>query len=68
MRWHKKEIHDSKDSDIILYPADAEAWHALDYFDPEFVRDPRNTRLDLSTEGFQPYSSDSTVYFCWTVL
>jgi hypothetical protein len=51
-----------------LYLADAEAWHALDYFDPEFIRDPRNTRLDLSTEGFQPYGSDSTVYSCWTVL
>jgi hypothetical protein len=35
MRWHKKEIHDSEDVDIMSHPMDAEAWHALDHFDPE---------------------------------
>jgi hypothetical protein len=34
-RWHKKEIHDSEDVDIMSHPMDAEAWHALDHFDPE---------------------------------
>jgi hypothetical protein len=54
MRWHKKGIRDSEDLDIMSHPADAEAWHALDRFDPEFARDPRSVRLNLSTDGFQP--------------
>jgi hypothetical protein len=62
MRWHKEGIRDREYADIILYPAYAEAWHALDRFDPEFARDPRSVRLDLLTDGLQPYSSDSTTY------
>jgi hypothetical protein len=26
MRWHKEGKHDSKDSDIMLYPMDGQAW------------------------------------------
>jgi hypothetical protein len=40
-RWHKEGIRDSEDVNIISHPADAEAWHALDHFDPEFTRVPR---------------------------
>jgi hypothetical protein len=39
MRWHKEGIHDSEDTDIMSHPVDAEAWQALDSFDPEFVTD-----------------------------
>jgi hypothetical protein len=63
-RWHKEGIHDSEDIDIMSHPTDAEAWHALNRFDPEFARDPRSVRLDLSTDGFQPYSFDSIAYSC----
>jgi hypothetical protein len=52
MRWHKEETCDSEDSDIMLHLADGEAWQALDRFDPEFARNPRNVRLDLSMDGF----------------
>jgi hypothetical protein len=46
------------------YPVDAEAWHALNHFDPEFAWDPRSVRLGLSMDDFQSYSSDSTAYSC----
>jgi hypothetical protein len=52
MWWHKEGIRDKEDGDIMLHPVDAEAWHALDYFDLEFARDPRSVRLGLSTDGF----------------
>jgi hypothetical protein len=68
MRWHKEGIHDSEDIDIMSHPVDAEAWHALDHFDPKFARGPRSVRLGLSTGGFQPYSSDSNMYSCWPVF
>jgi hypothetical protein len=48
--------------------ANVEAWHALDHFDPEFTWDPMSVCLALSADGFQPYSSDSTVYSCWPVF
>jgi hypothetical protein len=51
----------------ISHTTDAEACHALDHFDPEFARDPRSVRLG-SSNGFQPYSSDSTTYSCWPVF
>jgi hypothetical protein len=54
MRWHKEGIHDSEDPDIMSHPVDAEAWHTLDHFDPEFVRDIRSVHLGLSMDGFQP--------------
>jgi hypothetical protein len=40
MRWHKEGIRDSEDPNIMSHPADDEAWHALNRFDPEFARDP----------------------------
>jgi hypothetical protein len=46
----------------------SDAWHALDRFDLEFARDPKSVCLDLSMDGFQPYSSDSTTYSCWPVF
>jgi hypothetical protein len=64
MRWHKEGIHDREDLDIMSHPADAKAWHALDRFDPKFARDPKSVHLGLSMDGFQLYSSDSTVYSC----
>jgi hypothetical protein len=30
--------------------------------------DPMNVHLGLSTDGFHPYSSDSTTYSCWPVF
>jgi hypothetical protein len=59
MRWHNEGKRESKDPDIMSYPADRVAWQALDCFDPEFARDPRSVHLDLSTDGFHPYSTDS---------
>jgi hypothetical protein len=58
-------MRDSEDVDIMSHHADDEAWHVMDRFDLEFARYPRSVRLGLSTDGFHPYSSDSTAYSCW---
>jgi hypothetical protein len=68
MRWHNKGKRESEDPDIMSHPADSEAWQALDHFDPEFVRYPRSVHLGLSTDGFQPHSTDSHPYSCWPVF
>jgi hypothetical protein len=67
-RWHKKGKHDSEDVDIILHPTHGEAWQALDHFHLEFARDSKSVCLDLSTDGFQPYSTDSTPCSYWPVF
>jgi hypothetical protein len=61
-------ILDSKDADIMSHPVDAEDWHTLDHFDLEFARDPSSVCLGLSTDGFQYYYFDSTMYSCWPVF
>jgi hypothetical protein len=68
MRWHKEGKRDSEDLNIMSHPADTEAWEALDRFDPEFARDHRSVRLDLSTDGFQPHNEASSQYSCWPVV
>jgi hypothetical protein len=68
MRWHHEGKRESEDSDIISHPADSEAWQTLDRFDPEFARDPGSVHLGLSTDGFQPHSTDSHSYSYWPVF
>jgi hypothetical protein len=58
----------AKTPDIMSHPADSEAWQALDRFDSEFARDLRSGDLGLSTDGFQPHSTDSHSYSCWPVF
>jgi hypothetical protein len=68
IRWHNVGKRESEDPNIMSHPTDSEAWQALDHLDPEFARDPRSVRLGLSTDGFQPHSTNSHMYSCWLVF
>jgi hypothetical protein len=68
MRWHKEGKRDSEDSDIMSHPTDGEAWQTLVCFDLEFAREPMSVRLGLSTDDFQPHSTDSSPYSCCPVF
>jgi hypothetical protein len=35
---------------------------------PEFAADPRNVRLALATDGFNPFGNLSTTYSIWPVV
>jgi hypothetical protein len=59
---------DSEDPDIMSHTIDGETWQALDRFDPKFAGDLRSVRLGLSMDGFQSYSTDSSLYSCWLVF
>ncbi|KAI5317423.1 hypothetical protein L3X38_037130 [Prunus dulcis] len=52
MRWHKKKW---VDDDVMRHPVDEEAWKEFNRTFPEFAADPRNVRLGLATDGFNPY-------------
>jgi hypothetical protein len=53
---------------VMVHLSDSEAWKALDDFDPDFVRDVRNVRIGLATDGFSPYNKSASSYSCWLVF
>ena len=64
LTWHaNKRIEDGK----LRHPADSPAWKLIDNKWPDFSQDPRNLRLALSSDGVNPYSTQSTIYSCWPV-
>ncbi|KAL7218732.1 hypothetical protein ACSBR2_011915 [Camellia fascicularis] len=65
MRWHEdKRVDDG----VLRYPADGEAWKDFDRLYPTFSADPRNVRLGLATDGFNPFKNMSTSYSMWPVI
>jgi hypothetical protein len=66
MRWHKEGI--CGNDEVMWHPSDGEAWKVLDRFDADFAGDARNVRLGLATDGFDPFSTNSTPYSYWLVF
>ncbi|KAI5314965.1 hypothetical protein L3X38_044141 [Prunus dulcis] len=65
LTWHaaRKSIHGQ-----MSHPADSPSWKLLDDKWLEFGNEPRNLRLALSSDGFNPHSSLSSRYSCWPVI
>ncbi|KAL0313050.1 UNVERIFIED_CONTAM: hypothetical protein Sradi_5704300 [Sesamum radiatum] len=66
MRWHKEKLVHEKD--VMRHPADSELWRDLDKKYPLFADDPRNVRIGLSSDGFNPFGIMSTFYNIWPVI
>ncbi|XP_073152210.1 uncharacterized protein [Henckelia pumila] len=66
MRWHDAER--LKDDGVLRHPADGSAWNMFDEKFPAFSMDPRNVRLGLATDGFNPFGNMSTTYSMWPVM
>ena len=65
MKWHA--IGRTNDR-VMRHPADSEAWKEFDDKHVEFVFDPRNVRLGLAANGFNPYGNMSTMHSTWLVV
>ncbi|CAL8991114.1 unnamed protein product [Prunus brigantina] len=65
MRWHKEK---RVDDDVMRHPADGEAWKAFDRTFPEFAAEPRNVRLGLATDGFNPYGVLNQHHSTWPIF
>ncbi|CAL9018746.1 unnamed protein product [Prunus brigantina] len=65
LTWHaaRKSIDGQ-----MSHPADSPSWKLLDDKWPKFGNEPRNLRLALSSDGFNPHSSLSSRYSCWPVI
>ena len=66
MRWHHEQR--VAEENILSHPADSIAWRDFDARHPNFVTDPRNIRLGLATDGFNPFDNISTSYSMWSVM
>ncbi|XP_021865807.1 uncharacterized protein [Spinacia oleracea] len=65
MRWHDGK---KKKDDTMRHPVDGAAWESFDKEFPEFASDPRNVRLGLASDGFQPFANSKTPYSIWPVV
>ena len=65
MRWHAEgHINDG----VLRHPADSPAWKTCSFRHPDFSSDPRNVRLGLAADGFNPYRTMSTSHNTWPVV
>lgn len=63
--WHFN--HKSQDHKM-RHPVDSVAWDTIDHKWPAFAADPRNLRLGLAIDGFNPFGDLSSRYSCWPVI
>ncbi|XP_075113362.1 uncharacterized protein LOC107776664 [Nicotiana tabacum] len=65
MRWHSSA---GNQDGLMRHPRDSQAWKAFDLLYPEFAIDPRNVRLDLASDSFNPFRAMATNYSIWPVV
>ena len=65
MRWHKEGlVQDNK----MRHPADSKAWKHVDNIYKDFASNPRNIRLGLASDGFNPFGMVNVAYTIWPVI
>ncbi|CAH9080376.1 unnamed protein product [Cuscuta epithymum] len=65
MRWHKSH---HREEGVMRHPSDGKAWIHFDNVYPSFAEDPRNVRLGLCSDGFQPFGQFGQKYSCWPII
>ncbi|CAN1161920.1 hypothetical protein LINPERHAP2_LOCUS24198 [Linum perenne] len=65
MIWHSTE---QTTDDILRHPRDSKSWKHFDLLYPEFASEPRNVRLGLASDGFNPFGTMSTNHSTWPIL
>ncbi|XP_050369177.1 uncharacterized protein LOC126787315 [Argentina anserina] len=65
MVWHSEE---RTDDDILRHPADSPAWKHLDKMYPSVATEPRNVRLGLASDGFNPFGTMSLSHSTWPIV
>ncbi|XP_076938814.1 uncharacterized protein LOC143607153 [Bidens hawaiensis] len=65
MIWHNT----GRSTDgMMRQPVDGKAWQEFDKKYPEFSQEPRNVRLGLAADGFNPFGNMSQTYSTWPVV
>ncbi|GKE63032.1 zinc finger, PHD-type containing protein, partial [Tanacetum coccineum] len=50
------------------HPVDGGAWKKFDMKYPDFAKEPRNVRLGLAADGFNPFGNLSQAYSMWPMI
>lgn len=66
MRWHYFER--LKEDGVMRHLANGQSWKDFDKKYPDFAANPRNVRLRLATDRFNPFGNMSTLYTMWQVI
>ena len=66
MRWHHEQ--QILEENIFSHPDDSVVWKDFDAKYSYFASDPRNIRLDLTTDGFNFFDNLSTSYSMWPMM
>ena len=66
MRWYVtgKSIKPG----VMRHPVDGDAWQEFDRWYPSFAVDPRNVRVGLAADGFNPFGNMAIPYSMWSVV
>ncbi|XP_052627045.1 uncharacterized protein LOC128133587 [Lactuca sativa] len=65
MSWHNT----GRSIDGMMYhPVDGNSWQDFDQRYPEFAKEPRNVRLGLAADGFNPFGNFNSTYSTWPVI
>ncbi|KAL6178011.1 hypothetical protein ACLB2K_049531 [Fragaria x ananassa] len=65
MVWHSEQRN--KD-EVLRHYADPPSWKHLDNMYPSFASEPRNVRLGLASDGFNPFGMMSLSHSTWPVV
>ncbi|KAL0005925.1 hypothetical protein SO802_013486 [Lithocarpus litseifolius] len=65
MKWH---VNGRTDDGVMRHPADSDAWKMFDTTHLQFSSEPRNVRLGLVADGFNPFGIMSTTHSTWPVM
>lgn len=65
MKWH---VNGRTDDGVMRHPADLDAWKMFDSKHLHFSSDPRNVRLGLAADGFNPFGIMSTSHSTWLIM
>ena len=66
MTWHKNGKRYCPEK--MVHTSDAEAWKHFDGRQTAKVKETRNVRVVLATDGFNPYGMMAAPYSCWPVF
>ncbi|XP_071726915.1 uncharacterized protein [Rutidosis leptorrhynchoides] len=66
MIWHA--TGQCKEVGKMRHLVDGTSWKKFDARYPDFAREPRNVRLGLCTDGFNPFGNMSNSYSMWPVI
>ncbi|CAM9000806.1 unnamed protein product [Rhodiola kirilowii] len=65
MSWHASP---RADMHRMVHPSDGESWKHFDRCHPSFASEPRNVRLGLCIDGFNPWGMSTKQYSIWPVM